>query len=348
MLNETTLKVVSIFVILFGGALGVYLPTLFRNKVPESDDEIHVIFLLCKLFSAGIILGTGFVHMLPEAQSSIEKALPDVKYPISGVISGISIIFLMTIEQLINKFFHNSKKKKHSSLSDNNITQTIVETGMTTQFDKFDHSKSRESGSSTNKSDSDRSESDNSDEHYYQKQHSKNEGHCHTINIIYQNDPLMKKLTTVFILEVGIAIHSIIIGITLGTTVNKTSFVSLFIAMSLHQFFEGIALGSSIVKAKILEFWKVMSMVGLFSFSTPIGIIIGILTNNSYNPESKTSYLTQGIFNAISAGVLIYMALIHLIIEDFNNNDINGNIKFLMLIAILLGFGTTSVIAIWT
>jgi zinc transporter 1/2/3 len=149
-------------------------------------------------------------------------------------------------------------------------------------------------------------------------------------------------------LEVGIAIHSIIIGITLGTTVNKTSFVSLFIAMSLHQFFEGIALGSSIVKAKILEFWKVMSMVGLFSFSTPIGIIIGILTNNSYNPESKTSYLTQGIFNAISAGVLIYMALIHLIIEDFNNNDINGNIKFLMLIAILLGFGTTSVIAIWT
>ena len=46
---------------------------------------------------------------------------------------------------------------------------------------------------------------------------------------------------TAYILEVGIALHSVVIGVTLGVS-RGPEFVSLLIAVAFHQFFEGFAL----------------------------------------------------------------------------------------------------------
>ncbi|KAJ3318808.1 Metal tolerance protein 1 [Blyttiomyces sp. JEL0837] len=57
---------------------------------------------------------------------------------------------------------------------------------------------------------------------------------------------LQESTLTTYILELGIALHSVIIGVTLGltTTTNdggKGEFASLMIALGFHQFFEGVA-----------------------------------------------------------------------------------------------------------
>lgn len=50
---------------------------------------------------------------------------------------------------------------------------------------------------------------------------------------------------------------------------------------------------------------------------TPIGIAIGIGVHESYSPNSKSALLALGILNGLSAGVLIYAALVELIANDW-------------------------------
>jgi len=73
-------------------------------------------------------------------------------------------------------------------------------------------------------------------QHQQQQQHQQQHQHHHHHNGIAftQNQ---QKLST-YLLEFGIACHSIIIGITLGVT-GDVKFAGLLCALLLHQFFEG-------------------------------------------------------------------------------------------------------------
>jgi zinc transporter 1/2/3 len=93
---------------------------------------------------------------------------------------------------------------------------------------------------------------------------------------------------------------------------------ALFIALCFHQCFEGIALGASIVDAKIKRGIHLTIMVSIFILTTPIGIMIGILISSNYDPESNDSLVLLGVFDSLSSGVLIYMALVDLIADDFH------------------------------
>lgn len=50
------------------------------------------------------------------------------------------------------------------------------------------------------------------------------------------------------VLELGILVHSVIIGVSLGASLRPSSIRPLVGALSFHQFFEGIGLGGCIVQ----------------------------------------------------------------------------------------------------
>jgi zinc transporter 1/2/3 len=79
-------------------------------------------------------------------------------------------------------------------------------------------------------------------------------------------------------LEFGLVFHSIMIGITLGTT--SIDFVNLLIAICFHQFFEGLALSSIINEFAFSQRGKKINMLALYVISTPLGCLIGIWTRN--------------------------------------------------------------------
>lgn len=56
------------------------------------------------------------------------------------------------------------------------------------------------------------------------------------------------------VLELGILVHSIIIGISLGASGSPSTIRPLVGALSFHQFFEGIGLGGCIVQVTVL--WR--------------------------------------------------------------------------------------------
>lgn len=301
-MNILSIKVINILVIFFAGFFGATLILFLKNYQEEFSFNDNI-FLLLKLFSAGIILGTGCIHMLPEARDMFDEG-GFMGYPYADLIFGLSIISIMALEEVVNKYFHKSKENHESINTDHHVNYNTVDIEL--------------------------------------QQHPVGE-HCHTVNIVYQKDPGLKKLVTLYILEFGIAIHSIIIGITLGTSTDYNILIALSIAINFHQLFEGIALGSAIAQCgNNLDRFKTILIVLCYSLTTPIGIGIGIAISD------LNSLVLQGIFNAISAGILVYMATIHFIIEDYINNEATGKKKFLMFLALGCGFGAMAVIGIWS
>lgn len=53
------------------------------------------------------------------------------------------------------------------------------------------------------------------------------------------------------VLELGILVHSVIIGVSLGASQRSSTIRPLLSALSFHQFFEGIGLGGCIVQVII-------------------------------------------------------------------------------------------------
>jgi zinc transporter ZupT len=173
-------------------------------------------------------------------------------------------------------------------------------------------------------------------------------GHSH--GMVLHDDAQRHKIST-YLLEFGIATHSVLIGLTLGTTTD--SFVALFIALCFHQFFEAMALGAQIANIKNASLRSAIVMVLFFTVTTPIGIAIGIgIHAGTYNPESVVSLLVTGILDSLAAGILIYVALVNLINAEMGPNAhgfyaLSTRLKLLYFGALYLGVAAMSVIGRW-
>ncbi|KAK7260995.1 hypothetical protein RIF29_27298 [Crotalaria pallida] len=83
-------------------------------------------------------------------------------------------------------------------------------------------------------------------------------------------------------------------------------------------------------------------MALFFALTTPVGIGIGMLiTNNKYDENSPTTLVVEGIFNAASAGILIYMALVDFLAADFMHPRMqkSSRLQIWANLSLLLGVG---------
>jgi len=173
---------------------------------------------------------------------------------------------------------------------------------------------------------------------------------AHSHGIAFQNDSENHKIST-YLLEFGIALHSVLIGLTLGTTTE--SFIALFIAITVHQFFEAIALGAQIARLDRLSLRAAIFMIVFFSLTTPVGIAVGVgIHSTTYNPKSIVSLLVNGILDSLSGGILIYVALVNLITTEMGVgahafHSLNKRLKFLYFISLYAGVAAMAVIGRW-
>ena len=101
--------------------------------------------------------------------------------------------------------------------------------------------------------------------------------HCHHKN----SDKITSDKFGLISVEIGIAVHSIIIGIALGLAMDE--FIALLVAISIHQFFEGIAVATVLVQFQFKKFWSGIMVACIFVLSTPIGVFIGLLIKHYSN-----------------------------------------------------------------
>lgn len=107
-----------------------------------------------------------------------------------------------------------------------------------------------------------------------------------------------KMSLNITLLEGGILFHSIFVGMTISITTD--GFIVLLIAILFHQFFEGLGLGSRIAAVPYPKGTaRPWILVVAFGTTAPIGQAIGLITRNSYDPNSAFALILVGAFNAL-------------------------------------------------
>ncbi|GKA52409.1 Fe(2+) transport protein 1-like protein [Tanacetum coccineum] len=152
-------------------------------------------------------------------------------------------------------------------------------------------------------------------------------GHCHGDVTSRVDDRASQLRRYPVVLERGIVVHSIVIGLSMGASDNICTIIPLVAALCFHQFFEGIGLG----------------------VTTPLGIALRILLSIGYQEYSSSALVVVGVLNAVLAGLVNYMALVDLLAAHFLGKRLQDDMKLqsIAYLAVLLGVGGMSVMAIW-
>lgn len=317
-------RISAIFVIMVTSAFGAYFPILSSRysfiRLP------WWCFFGAKYFGSGVIVATAFIHLLEPASDALgDECLTGVitEYPWAFGICLMTLFVLFFFELVAYRMID----RKVSAMSDD-----IEEGGA------GGHSHSHfgdESLYVKKKVDPKKEEVEDDTEldgsgHETDKQLGANPYPNHFQHGNEHQDPSVMgtpvndqskeqyygQLLNVFVLEFGIIFHSVFIGLSLAVAGDE--FKTLYIVLVFHQMFEGLGLGTRIATTNWDKHRFTPWLLALgYTVCTPISIAIGIGVRHSYPPGSRRSLITNGVFDSISAGILVYTGLVELMAHEF-------------------------------
>lgn len=122
------LKIIAIFSILMASIIGVCLPILSRFVPAFSPDRN--LFVLVKAFSSGVILATGYMHVLPDSFDDLRsECLPENpwhKFPFTTFVAMLAAIFTLMVDSFSIAFFKKKLANNKSIEISNNICGSQV------------------------------------------------------------------------------------------------------------------------------------------------------------------------------------------------------------------------------
>ncbi|KIV94432.1 hypothetical protein PV10_02199 [Exophiala mesophila] len=310
------LRIAALFIIWVTSSIGATFP-VFANRhkglrIPEW------VFFICKYFGSGVIIATAFIHLLSPAEDALtNECLTGIITEYSWVegIILITIIVLFFVELMVMRYGsfggghdhgHAHSHATDTAVDDNEMDSvTPAEQYKDTPNDAAEPSAVRKQSESTHIPGQD---------HLGHSQEHNDIEEAHDLSSL---EDYKAQMTAIFVLEFGIIFHSVFIGLTLA--VAGEEFDTLFIVLIFHQTFEGLGLGSRLAVTPWPKNrrWTPYILGLAYGLSTPIAIAIGLGVRKTYPPESQTTLIVNGIFDSISAGILIYTGLVELMAHEF-------------------------------
>ncbi|EEB09011.1 ZIP zinc transporter Zrt1 [Schizosaccharomyces japonicus yFS275] len=333
-------RIVSIFVIFITSMLGVFTPLVlshFKQRSTRYGNVMNYVYTFCRYFGAGVILATAFIHLLAPACNKLYDSCLDAlgfdSYDWAPCISMIAAWFILVLDLILSRFveykFGSQGSHSHSH------SQPVGDNYQ-------DHPKDLEDPTLSDK-----------EEEYHVQEFPKS-GNSNTTDVtavtVDRQMLLHQQLGAFYILEFGVIMHSVIIGLTLA--VSGDEFKTLFPVIVFHQAFEGMGLGSRLSAMAWKPGFNIQPYILgiLYSIVTPIGVAVGIGIRKSWNPIAPGSYAAQGVLDAFSSGILIYAGLVELLAYDFlfDPNREKGTWKTVyMVFCAMLGTGLMALLGKW-
>ncbi|KAG6909352.1 hypothetical protein DXG01_000952 [Tephrocybe rancida] len=323
------LRIASIFIILIGSLMGATFPIVAKRsafiQVPKS------VFDFAKYFGSGVIIATAFIHLLSPALDALgSDCLSDAwkVYPYALALCLLSIFSIFIVELIA--FRWGTAKLKRLGL----------------KHDAHGHGVGSHVAHGPESTAQVEGKAENSD---VESQHSEQVGPM--------SENAMAQVIGVAILEFGVALHSVLVGLTLAV---DEDFKVLFVVLVFHQTFEGLGVGSRLAYMRLPRKYNWVAYVGaiIYGVTTPIGIAAGIGVRSTYNPGSTTASIVSGVMDSLSAGILIYTGLVEatniimqLLAHEFLFNkqmieSSNGHLAY-ALICMLAGCGIMALLGRW-
>ena len=320
--NLSIIKLFSIFILILISISFGFMP-YFVSFCRKSNKFLS----LSNSFSAGIFLGLGFFHILPEAAEILHKK---TNFPLAYLCCFLSYALNLFVEKVV---FNNSHEMLHKRLGHSS---------------EHEHYKNEDEKNENNikRRESDTDMNENKEEKQILdiklSQINNELNNIPSKNILITNKYEIKSTSEENFLEshskkgsfisylllFALGFHGLFEGISLGVQQTIKGTLFLVLAIALHKWAAALTLGISFVKSGVSQKEYIFNIL-IFSFITPMGIIIGMALT-SFNSD----YIA-GIFLSISVGTFIYIACSEIIIDEFHKKE-NRYIKFLCF---LLGAG---------
>ncbi|OLY79131.1 Zinc transporter 5 [Smittium mucronatum] len=321
---STKFQVISLFVIMFAGGLGAFMPIIGYHykalKLPTSLIEV------LKFFGIGVILSTAIIHIYPPANDYLND--PCIAGRLGNYEGWPGVIFMLAI------FFMH-------------VTEYIITS-------KLIHKNEAETGYAVKPISGD---NENDPENF-----AIHTSHTHVHGASLGNGKLTKNTLSTYLLELCVSMHSITVGLTMGLTPKDETFV-LCAAVAFHQLFEGFAIGDRLSRLNSdnssletvstnLKTKKFPMFIGalVYMFATPLGQGIGMAVHSTFSSKSPSYLITLGVLEAISAGILVYVALVNLIAEEFSSlkfRSFSKSLQTYSFLAMYFGAAVMSLIGKW-
>ncbi|PKI70709.1 hypothetical protein CRG98_008942 [Punica granatum] len=112
-----TLKFVAMASILVAGMIGIAIPLVGkRKKFLQTDGSL---FIAAKAFAAGVILATGFVHMLSGGTKALsDPCLPEypwTKFPFAGFFAMVAALVTLLVDFVGTQYYERKQGLTHST-----------------------------------------------------------------------------------------------------------------------------------------------------------------------------------------------------------------------------------------
>jgi zinc transporter 1/2/3 len=315
------LRIASIFIIFIGSAIGALLPVFLartaRMRVPR------LCFFVAKYFGTGVILATAWMHLLsPAADNLRDECLADIlpDYDWAMGIGLMTVMVMFLVEIIVSRFdfgFGSAHGHAHGE-EDREPKEPQDAEALSSAKPARTASPAKGSAGATGTGFFDRNRIPvHGNDISYPPGGEDHLGHQRDHVEPNEHAQYAAQITAIFILEFGVIFHSIFIGLTLAVT---DDFIILFVVLVFHQTFEGLGLGSrlgTVTWPQGARRWTPYILGLLYSISTPLSIGMGLVATHSLALDAATSKVVNGVFDAISGGILMYTALVELVAHEF-------------------------------
>lgn len=112
------------------------------------------------------------------------------------------------------------------------------------------------------------------------------------------------------VLEVGIGLHSLVVGFALGSSRTGCDALPLLIAFAVHQLLEGAAVGVCLADSNLGR-RAVAAAAAVMALTAPAGAVVGLAVRSVHS--GRTGLAIVGVADAIAAGLLIHVGLADLL-----------------------------------
>ncbi|RZS19244.1 hypothetical protein BHM03_00051622 [Ensete ventricosum] len=304
-----TLKLIAIAAILSAGAMGVLIPILGRSFAAMSPESD--VFFVIKAFAAGVILATGLIHILPDAFESLTSPCLGEQQWQDFPVAGFIAMSSAMVTLMIDSF-------------------------ATSYYERSHFSKARPVEEKDERKGDEESASDHAG-HVHVHTHATH-GHAHGSAAAAAAEEEEASLSDKIR-------HRVI---------SQKKYSIYFRSRDDEKSGKCVGSGAG-YSGPFRDHWDftgakaTVIMAVFFSLTAPIGISLGIAISSTYDDTSSAALIIQGIFNAASAGILVYMSLVDLLAADFKNPRMqsNGRLQLGAHLALLLGAGLMSLLARW-
>lgn len=331
-------RISSIFVIMAGGTFGAVFPIIASRQTLFNMPWWT--FFAAKFFGSGVIITTALIHLLQPANEALSSECLSEAWGVYPYAYGIClfVLFLTFFLDIVSSRYLRGKGLSHDHGPSGFGDSTIGGAGphqhpgpgrphCHPHVHDGNHLHDRPSIAFTSQEpapnasiDADPLAEDASNHSYTKEDHQIQQSDQSISNASLESTAL--QLGSLFFLEFGIIFHSVFIGLTLA--VSGEEFVTLYIVLIFHQTFEGLGLGSRIAECWFPPHqrkWLPWVLGVAFGLTTPIAIAIGLGVRASYPPNSPRSLITNGVFDSISAGILLYVGTVELMGNEFLHSD---------------------------